>query len=130
MITNNAQELGQAIENNQNEITVEGDLARKVIRIIATGKVAWVIAFGAVAVAIIAILNMPMAAATGPTGLIAEGVVLSTAAIGAVSTLGVSATVAAVSIGVGARNKSVLSKLRNKYTITKINNSKIILKRK
>lgn len=130
MTTNNAQELGRAIESNQNEITVEGDLAKKIIRIKATGKVAWVIAGGAVAIGVIAIMNMPVAASTGPTGLIAESVVLGTTAIGAVSILGVSATITAVSIGVGARNKKVLDKLRNNYTMTTVNDSKIILRHK
>ena len=130
MITNNAQELGRAIENNQNEIIIEGDLAKKVVRIKATGPVAWVIAFGCVTAAIIAILRMPKAVASGPNGLIAEGVVLGTSAVGAVTILGVPATVAAVSIGVGARNKSALSKLRNNYILTKVKDSKVILRRK
>lgn len=40
---------------------------------------------------------------------------------GAVSVLGVSATVAAISIGVGARNKNAVNKLRKDYAIEKIN---------
>lgn len=130
MTTSNAQELGRAIESNQNEITVEGDLAKKIIRIKATGKVAWMIAGGAVVIGIIAVMNMPAAASTGPTGLIAEGVVLSTTAAGAVSILGVSATVTAVSIGVGARDHRALGKLRNNYAMTTINDAKIILRHK
>lgn len=130
MTTDNAQELGRAIESKQNEITVEGDLAKKIIRIKTTGKVAWVIAGGAIAIGVIAVMKMPVAASTGPTGLIAEGLVLGTTAAGAVSVLGVSATVTAVSIGVGARNKRALDELRNNYTLTIVNDRKIILRHK
>lgn len=131
MTTGNAQELGKALNRNENEIIVEGDLANKVVKIKATGNVAWLVAGGAIAVAVIAVLTTPAATATtGPMGLIAESAVLGTAAVGAVGVLGVSTTVAAVSIGVGATSKFVLNKLRKNYSITKINDSKIILRRK
>ena len=52
-------ELGEALKNDQDRIEIEGDLAKKVIRIKATGKIAWAIAAGAIAVAVIAVLATP-----------------------------------------------------------------------
>ena len=131
MTTNNAAELGKAIERKENEITIEGDLAKKVIKIKATGNVAWAIAGGAIVVAIVASLAAPAAvpAGGGPMGMIADSVALGAGGAGAVGVLGVSTTIAAISIGVGARNKNAVNKLRNGYTMEKISNSKIILHR-
>lgn len=36
-----SKELGEAIKSNEDYIYVEGDLKNKVIRIKATGKIAW-----------------------------------------------------------------------------------------
>ena len=51
-----AADLGKAIKNGESEIAIEGDLAQKVIRIKATGNVAWAIALGAVTIGIAAVL--------------------------------------------------------------------------
>ncbi|WP_034584074.1 hypothetical protein [Helicobacter pametensis] len=48
------EELNQAMSNQQDGIEIEGDLAKKVIKIKATGKVAWIVAFGAICVAMLA----------------------------------------------------------------------------
>ncbi len=48
----NEQELGEALKNDTDTIVIEGDLAKKVVRIRATGKVAWAIAIGAIAIAV------------------------------------------------------------------------------
>lgn len=130
MTTNNAAELGKAIERNENSITVEGDLAKMTVKITGVGQVAWLIAGGAIAVAIVAILAMPAAPAAGSPGLIAESVALGAGGAAAVSVLGVSATVAAISMGVGAKSKNVVKKLRDNYNIQKISDSKVILTRK
>ncbi len=125
----NAMELGQAIEREDNTIVIEGDLRKKVVRIKATGKVAWLVAGGAIAVAIVAILAMPAATATGPFGLVAEGVALGAGGAGAVGVLGIPATVAAISIGVGAKSKKAINKLRDDYDM-KDSGNKLILTRK
>ena len=107
----NPQELGKVVKKEPDEIIVEGDLANNVYKIKATGKVAWVIAFGAVAVAVIAVLTLP-AGAAGPAGLIADGViagVAATTAAASIGVLGISATIAAIGIGVGARNANALN---------------------
>lgn len=132
-VVTNAQELGKEIKNDPDEIIVEGDLSKHVYRIKATGKVAWVIAFGAVAVAVIAVLTLPAGAVAGPAGLIAEGViagVATTTAAAAVGVLGFSATAAAIGIGVGARNANILKKIRDGYVIQNRTSNRIVLKRK
>ena len=52
MAINNEKDLGKAINDNQPYIEIEGDLVNKVMRIKATGKAAWIIAIGAVTVAV------------------------------------------------------------------------------
>ena len=119
MITvDNAQDLGKAINEGQEEITIEGNLKDKVIKIKATGKVAWAVAFGAIAVAVVALLAMknPGAAPTRARFVVYGAVVTSTASA-AVVFLGLSTTIAAVSICLGAKNKKVLAMLYNDYTI-------------
>lgn len=129
----NPQELGKAIKKEPDEIIVEGDLANNVYKIKATGKVAWVIAFGAVAVAVIAVLTLPAGAAAGPAGLIADGIiagVATTTAAASVGVLGLSATTAAIGIGVGARNANALKIIRNDYVVASKTNNRLVLKRK
>ena len=132
----NAMELGKAVDRNDNTIEIEGDLGKKVFKIKATGKVAWLVAGGAITVAIVAILassaTVATAPATGPVagvGLVAESVALSAGGAGAVGILGVSTTVTAISIGVGAKSRSAVNKLRNNYDMKKSGN-KLILTRK
>lgn len=125
----NAQDLGKAINEGQEEITIEGNLANKVIKIKATGKVAWAVAFGAIAVAVVAILAMPAAAPTG-AGFEADGAVVASTASAAVAVLGLSTTIAAVSICLGAKNKEVLDKLYNDYNIVEKNSRYIKISKK
>lgn len=125
----NAMELGQAIEREENTIIIEGKIKDTIIKIKGTGGVAWLLAGGAIAIAIVAILAMPAAPATGPFGLVVEAVALSAGGVGAVGVLGIPATVAAISIGVGAKSKKAIDKLRNNYDLKESGN-KLILTRK
>ena len=59
----NAKELGAEIERGADMIEIEGDLARRVIRIRATGRVAWLVAFGAIGLAAGSYLFAPTPAA-------------------------------------------------------------------
>lgn len=129
----NPQELGKVVKKEPDEIIVEGDLANNVYKIKATGKVAWVIAFGAVAVAVIAVLTLPAGAAAGPAGLIADGViagVAATTAAASIGVLGISATIAAIGIGVGARNANALKIIRDKYVISSKSGSRLVLRKR
>ena len=53
----NEKDLSEALKNDKDTIEIEGDLADKVIRIKATGSVAWAIAIGSIAVGLAAIFR-------------------------------------------------------------------------
>ena len=114
-------ELGEALKNGQDRIEIEGDLSKKVIRIKATGKVAWVIAGGVIAVAVVALLATPV---TGGASNVAH---LFTAPA-AVAILGVSATSSAIAIAVAAGGIGALKKLRS-YSLEKNPDGSITLKK-
>lgn len=129
----NSQELGRAIKDGKDEIIIEGDLAKKVLRIKATGKVAWVIAFGAVCVAVVAVLAAPAGVAAGPFGLVAESAIATiaaTSAASAVAVWGLATTAAAVGIGVGARSANALKRMKNDYKIKSKSENRIVLVKK
>lgn len=121
MAIKTTKELGEALKQDQDTIEIEGDLARSTFRIKAAGKVAWVVAFGAIVVAVASVLAAP---ATGGTSA-SVGLV---AAPAAVATIGGAATTAAIGIAVGAGTTAVLGKLR-KYKVVKHTKNKLILKR-
>ncbi|HYQ22748.1 hypothetical protein [Stenotrophomonas sp.] len=119
MAVSNEKDLGEALKNENETIEIEGDLARKVIRIKATGKVAWAIALGAIAVAVIVALG------TGGTATPASAVV----GVGAVSILGVSTATSAVAIAIAAGSVGALNSLR-RYRITSNTGGRLVLSRK
>ncbi|MCU8045600.1 MULTISPECIES: hypothetical protein [unclassified Shewanella] len=119
MAISNEADLGQALKNNQDTIEIEGDLIRKIVKIKATGKVAWVIAFGAIGVAVTILIT------TGGTGAPVSGLVGASA----LGILGVSATTSAISIALAAGSVAVLTTLRN-YSIVEQSEDRLVLKRK
>ena len=124
MTVNNEKDLGEAVKNEQDTIEIEGDLGKKVLRIKATGKVAWIVAFGALGIAVAgALYPIPE-----PTTQVASKAFAATSAIGAVSILGVGTTATAISIAVAAGGVGVLNKLR-RYKIVSTSNNSVILKR-
>ncbi len=116
-----AEELGKAVNENQDTIIVEGDLTRKVIRIKGTGKIAWAIAIASISISCAAILATP---ATGGASNAAHFVTVPVAA----GTLGTAATTA-VAIAVAAGGVGALNKLRQ-YQIMEQSTDRLILKRK
>lgn len=113
-------ELAKALENNEDTIYVEGDLKNNVIRIKATGKIAWAIAIAAItAVVIIIITSM----ATGGASAVASAGIAPVA----VGILGAPATMSAIGIAVAAGGVGVLNKLRSYDLIQK--NGQCILKK-
>jgi hypothetical protein len=111
-------ELGDALKNNQDSIEIEGDLSKKVIRIKATGTVAWAVAIGAIGIAVV------LTVGSGGTAAPAAGLV----GFGAVSVLGVSAATSAVAIAVAAGGVGALNSLR-KYKIVSQSDNKVVLSR-
>ncbi|HBS57159.1 MAG TPA: hypothetical protein DEA38_15705 [Stenotrophomonas sp.] len=119
MAVSNEKDLGEALRNGDDTIEIEGDLARKVVRIKATGKAAWAIALGAIAVAVI------LALGTGGTAAPASAVV----GVGAVSILGLSTATSAVAIAIAAGGVGALNSLR-RYKIASNTRGKLVLSRK
>lgn len=115
-------DLADAIERGEDFIEVEGDLAKKVIRIRATGKVAWAVAIGAVGVAVAAtILAIPTGGASeGVAGLVAPA---------ALVVLGGPATYAAIAIAVCAGGVGVLTRLRGYKEVSR-SDERLVLERR
>lgn len=122
-----AQELGKALNAGEEIIEIQGDLEKEVVKIKATGKVAFIVAAGAVAVAVIAALALVPAGAAGPEGVAIDGIFAVAAAGSAVAIWGIPVTIAAISIGVGAKNKNAIKTLYNDYKITEKKNNSIII---
>ena len=121
MITE-AKELGKALKEDRDVIEIEGDLAKRTIRIKATGKIAWALAIAAIGIAVASFLATP---ATGGASAPA-GVVAASAAAG---TLGGSAATTAIAIAVAAGGVGALNKLRS-YKMEKLGPDHIILRKK
>lgn len=119
MTISNEDDLGEALKKEQDTIEIEGDLIKKVLKIKATGSVAWAIAIGAIGVAVAVVIS------TGGTGAPVSGFV----GVGAVTVLGWSTAVSAVSIAVAAGGVSALNKLR-RYKVVEESGNKLILKRR
>ena len=118
MAITNEKELAESLSNEQDTIEIHGDLAAKVVRIKATGTVAWVVALGAIGIAVLMLLT------TGGAAAPVSGIV----GVGAVSVLGLPAAVSAVMIAVAAGGVGVLSSLRD-YKIESSAEGRIVLKR-
>ena len=115
-------DLGKALNDTQDIIEIQGSLKDKVIRIKATGKVAWVVAIGSIGVSVASIVALPMTGGTSSTANFVTAPV-------AVGILGSATTVSAISIAVAAGGVGALNKLR-KYKITRNDANGIVLERK
>lgn len=126
----NEKDLSEALKNDKDTIEIEGALADKVIRIKATGSVAWAIAIGSIAVGLAAIL---VTAGTGGTTAPATIPAGTLAAAGSVAILGTPVTISLIGIAVAAGGVNAgiarLNKLRN-YKIKSKTKNKVILVRK
>lgn len=118
MAIRSEKELGEALSRGQDTIEIEGSLQEKVLRIKATGKVAWAVAIGAIAIAVAVLI------ASGGTGAPASGIVGG----GAVAVLGLPTAISAVSIAVAAGGVGSLNSLRS-YSVISNNNGSLILKK-
>lgn len=123
-------ELSKAIKDKQDEIIIEGDLKNHVIRIKATGPVAWGVCAASLAIAITALMTAPAASVVAtPVGGVVHflgGVTMSAAAA---APLG-SALVPAVLIGIAGGGIGALNMLRDRYKIVEKNKNYLKLKRK
>jgi len=120
MTVRTEEELAEAIKNDEETIEIEGDFKNKVLKIKATGKAAWIIAIGAVGVAVAGIMLAPASGGTSTA-------VSALAAPAAVGIWGTAATLSAISIAIAAGGVGVLNKLR-KYNIIENTDEKLVLK--
>ncbi|CAN7451388.1 hypothetical protein LJR099_003027 [Variovorax paradoxus] len=122
----NEKDLGEALKSGEDFIEIEGDLARKTIRIRATGKVAWMLAVGSLGIAAVA------AYATVGTGGAAAPVAtaaFAAAAPAAIGVLGLSATVSALGIAIAAGGIGALTTLRSYKEVSRAD-GRLILQRR
>lgn len=117
-----AEELGKAIKDGEDTIEIEGDLAKKTIKLRATGKVAWAVALGAIGIAVVAaILAIPSGGLSAPEG--AVGLAAAT------SVLGGPAALTAIAIAVAAGGVGALTKLRKYKEIRRTDNYLLLERR-
>lgn len=119
MIVRSEEELANAIENGTESIEIEGDLAKGVIKIKYVGKAAWLVAIGAIGVAVASLMVSPATAG------VSAGFAAASAA-GAVGILGAATTATAISIAVAAGGVGVLNRLRD-YDMEKISDTHVKL---
>lgn len=125
MAISNEKDLGDAIKNEQDTIEIEGDLGKKVLKIKATGKVAWMVAAGAIGVAVLAIMY-PI---PEPTTQVASKAFAITAGGSAVAILGAGTATTAISIAIVAGGVGALNKLRAYKVVSSTDNNRVVLKR-
>ena len=123
-VVHNVKELVNAILNGEIEIEIKGPIKDVVIKIKATGAVAWGVAIGAIGIAVAAVIASP---ATGGV----SGVVGGTAAFATTAAAlgGTSIATAAIGMAVAAGGVSVLNKLRE-YDRKEQGPGQVILRKK
>lgn len=119
---NTEKELAEALKNKESTIEITGDLAKKTIKLRATGAVSWAIAFSAIGIATYA------AIAAIPTGG-SSAAIAAFAAPAAVGILGGTATYTAIAIAVAAGGVGALTTLRSYKEVARTANS-VTLKRR
>ncbi len=116
------EELNDAMKRGDNTIEIEGDLANRVVRIKATGAVAWAIAAGAIGIAVYAAIALiPSGGTTAPV----SGVAAATGA----AFLGVETVTAAIGLAVAAGGIGILTRLRSDYRITSTADNRVVLEK-
>lgn len=127
-----SKELGKAIKNKEDVIIVEGDLKKRIIRIKATGKVAWAIAGASVAAAVTLYVITPAASVASAPAAGVGGAISFTGSVGAATAaytiLGIKATWVAIGTAVASGGIGGITTLRDKYTIVKKEDNSITLK--
>lgn len=119
-------ELGEALKRGDDTIEIEGDLAKKTIKIRATGSVAWAIAIGAIGVAVYATIAT---LGTGGAAAPVAGTAGFAAAPVAVATLGGAVTYSSIVIAVAAGGVGALTSLRSYKEISRSENKLVLRKR-
>jgi len=104
------EELAAAIADGADFIEVEGDLANKTFRIRAAGNVAWAIAIGCIATAVV--IAVAATKANDVKTSMVSGITAAGLSAAPALALGPAAVAAAIGIAVSAGSVSVLNRLR------------------
>jgi len=115
-------ELGEALKRKEDSIEITGDLAKKTIRLRATGNVVWAIAITAIGLAIYGVATAPV------TGGTTAGLSALTAPA-AVGILGGPVTYSAIAIAIAAGGVRALTSLREYKEVSR-SSSSLTLKRR
>lgn len=122
MTITDEKELGKALQDGIDSIEIEGNLKDKVLRIKASGKVAWVIALGAIAIAVIVALSNTLANIGEANKVLMEST-------DSAPHLWLGGVWILVGIAVVAIIVAMLNKFRG-YKLEKVSNTRIILRKK
>lgn len=120
-------ELADAMKRGDDTIEIEGNLAKQIIRIRATGKIAWAIALGTLSIAVYAAITTM---GTGGATLPVTGTASLASGFTTIAILGASATSSAIAIAIAFGSVGVLIMLRERYKEVSRTENKLILKRK
>ena len=122
MAITDEKELGKALQDGIDSIEIEGNLKDKVLRIKASGKVAWVIALGAIVIAVIVTLSNTLANIGEANKVLMESP-------DSAPHLWLGGVWILVGIAVVAIIVAMLNKFRG-YKLEKVSNTRIILRKK
>lgn len=122
MAITDEKELSKALQDGIDSIEIEGNLKDKVLRIKASGKVAWVIALGAIAIAVIVALSNTLANIGEANKVLMESP-------DSAPHLWLGGVWILVGIAVVAIIVAMLNKFRG-YKLEKVSNTRIILRKK
>lgn len=122
MAITDEKELGKALQDGIDSIEIEGNLKDKVLRIKASGKVAWVIALGAIAIAVIVALSNTLANIGEANKVLMESP-------DSAPHLWLGGVWILVGIAAVAITLAMLNKFRG-YKLEKVSNTRIILRKK
>ncbi len=125
VVVKTEKELGAALKADESTIEIEGSLQEKVVKIKATGKVAWAVAIGGIAVAVVAACSTMTTA--GTSGPLTVPIGIASIAVPSAS-LGTTAAISAVLVAVAAGGVGALNKLR-KYKMEKSRDGRLVLVR-
>lgn len=121
MSITNDKELGEALKAQKDTIEIEGNLKNKVLKIRATGTIAWAVCIGAIGITVVAILAIPIR----PRLLGSENT--------NITTYFTHRPIIILAIGIAIVSGCIaayLNKLRSKYYVAKKTDNKLILKKK
>lgn len=105
-------DLEEALKRKEDSIEITGDLAKKTIKLRATGNIAWAIAIAVIGIAIYGVVTSPM---NGSTTVVVSG---ATAPV-AMGIFGGAATYSAIAIATAASGVGALTFLREYYEVSR-----------